>query len=129
MTYDFEAQKIDPRQKDGLYFGPSSGHLNPSKAEKIGMGGTYGYGASMNAWHLDSVAFWAGLEGYVWHSKTQFRKPAFEGDVTFIDGTVTDKREVSAFGVPTVTIETVMTTQDGDTILTGSAEVSLPFSR
>ncbi len=129
MTYDYEAQALDPRQKDGLYFGPSSGHLNPAKAEKIGMGGTYGYGASMNAWHLDSVAFWAGNDGYIWHSKTQFRKPAFEGDVTFVDGEVVEKFETSEFGLPTVRIKTRMTTQDGDTILTGTADVSLPHER
>jgi acyl dehydratase len=126
MTYDFNAQQLDPRQKDGLYHGPSSGHLNPAKAEKVGMGGAYGYGASMNAWHLDTVAYWAGHEGYIWHSKTQFRKPAFEGDVTFVAGKVVEKNENSAFGVPTVTVEVVMTTQDGDTILKGTAEVSLP---
>ncbi len=129
MTYNFEAQQFDPRQKDGLYFGPSSGHLNPAKAEKIGMGGTYGYGASMNAWHLDSVAFWAGNNGYIWHSKTQFRKPAFEGDVTFIEGEVVDKAETGEFGMPCVTIKTRMTTQEGDTILTGSAQVALPHAR
>ncbi|MEO6718589.1 MAG: MaoC family dehydratase N-terminal domain-containing protein [Novosphingobium sp.] len=126
MTYDFEAQKLDPRQKDGLYHGPSSGHLNPAKAEKIGMGGAYGYGSSMNAWHLDTVAYWAGHKGYIWHSKTQFRKPAFEGDITIIQGRVVGKSESSAFGVPTVTVEVVMKTQDGDTILKGTAEVSLP---
>lgn len=129
MTYDFDAQKIDPRQKDGLYHGPSSGHLNPAKAEKIGMGGAYGYGSSMNAWHLDTVAYWAGQDGYIWHSKTQFRKPAFEGDVTFVQSKVVDKTENSAFGMPTVTVEVVMTTQDGDTILKGTAEVSLPHGK
>lgn len=131
MTYDREAQKIDPRQKDGLYHGPSSGHLNPSKAEKIGMGGAYGYGASMNAWHLDSVAFWAGNDGYIWHSKTQFRKPAFEGDITYVDGEVIEKIENSEYGdgLPIVRIETRMTTQDGDTILKGTADVSLPKAK
>src|SRR3546814_3881532 len=53
MTYDHDARRIDPRQGDGLYHGPSSGHLNLEKASNIGMGGMYGYGASMNAWHVD----------------------------------------------------------------------------
>ena len=64
-----------------------------------------------------------------WHSRTQFRKPAFEGDVTFIDGEVVEKVETSEFGVPIVRIKTRMTTQDGDTILTGTADVSLPHVR
>ncbi|HEX7873021.1 MAG TPA: hypothetical protein VF475_08930 [Sphingobium sp.] len=54
MTYGHEARKIAPR-----------------------MGGAYGCGASMNAWHLDTIAYWAGHQGYIWHSKTQFRSPAF----------------------------------------------------
>ena len=72
------------------------------------------------------VAYWAGHEGYIWHSKTQFRSPAFEGDVTYVDAAVTDKQETSEFGMPVVTVETRMTTQDGATILKGSATVSLP---
>ncbi|GFE74410.1 MaoC family dehydratase N-terminal domain-containing protein [Novosphingobium sp. TCA1] len=126
MTYDFEARKIDPRQGDGLFHGPSSGHINPDKAEKVGMGGAYGYGSSMNAWHLDTVAYWAGHEGYIWHSKTEFRSPAFEGDITYVDAKVLDKQDNSEFGMPVVTVETRMTTQDGATILKGTAVVSLP---
>lgn len=126
MTYDFDARKIDPRQGDGLFHGPSSGHVNTEKAEKVGMGGVYGYGSSMNAWHLDTIAYWAGHDGYIWHSKTQFRSPAFEGDVTFVDCEVVDKQETSAFGIPVVTVQSKMTTQDGATILKGTGTVSLP---
>lgn len=125
MTYDFDMRKIDPRHGDGLFHGPSSGHINSEKAENVGMGGAYGYGSSMNAWHMDTVAYWAGLDGYVWHSKTQFRSPAFEGDVTFVDAEVVDKQDTSAYGMPIVTVKTRMTTQDGETILTGTADVSL----
>lgn len=126
MTYDFEARKIDPRQGDGLFHGPSSGHINADKAEKVGMGGVYGYGSSMNAWHLDTVAYWGGLDGYIWHSKTQFRSPAFEGDVTYVDGEVIEKIDNSEWGVPAVRVQTVMKNQNGDTILKGTAEVQLP---
>jgi acyl dehydratase len=127
MSYDFEARKVDPRQGDGLFHGPSSGHVNEEKAEKVGMGGVYGYGSSMNAWHLDTIAYWAGHEGYIWHSKTQFRSPAFEGDVTWVDCEVIEKKEQSPYGVPVVTVQSKMTTQDGETILKGVAEVELPW--
>jgi acyl dehydratase len=127
MTYDHEAGKIDPRKKDGLYHGPSSGHINSDKAEKIGMGGAYGYGASMGAWFHDYIAYWAGHDGYVWHSVTQFRSPAFEGDVTYIDGEVIEKIDLSPYGMPVVRLKVAMTTQDGDIILTGKAEVQLPY--
>ena len=127
MTYDFEARKIDPRHGDGLYHGPSSGHINPEKGEQVAMGGAYGYGSSMNAWHLDTVAYWAGHDGYIWHSKTQFRSPAFEGDVTYVDGEVIEKIDQSPYGCPLVKVQTKMTTQDGETILKGTAEVQLPY--
>jgi len=127
MSYDHEARRIDPRMGDGLYHGPSSGHINAEKAENVGMGGAYGYGASMNAWFLDTIAYWAGHEGYIWHSRTQFRSPAFEGDVTYIDGEVVDRMEASPFGFPVVQVQVKMTTQDGDTILSGKAEVQLPY--
>lgn len=127
MTYDFEARKYDPRQADGLFHGPSSGHINAEKAEKVGMGGVYGYGSSMNAWHLDTIGYWAGHRGYIWHSKTQFRSPAFEGDVTYVDCEVIEKKEQSAYGVPVVTVQSKMTTQEGETILKGVAEVELPL--
>lgn len=126
MSYDFEARKIDPRMADGLFHGPSSGHINSDKAEEIGMGGAYGYGASMNAWFVDYVAYWAGHNGFIWHSKSQFRSPAFEGDVTYLDGEVVDKIDVSPYGMSVVQVKVKQTTQEGDVILTGLAEVELP---
>jgi acyl dehydratase len=127
MTYDHEAREIDPREGDGLYHGPSSGHINADKAENVGMGGAYGYGASMNAWFLDYVAYWAGLDGYIWHSKSQFRSPAFEGDITYLDGEVVDKIDQSPQGCPVVRVKVKQSTQDGDTILSATAEVELPY--
>lgn len=127
MRYDYEARKVDPRQGDGLYHGPSSGHINADKAQDIGMGGAYGYGASMNAWFLDYVAYWAGQHGFVWHSKSQFRSPAFEGDVTYLDGEVVDKIELSPYGMPVVQVKVRQSTQGGDVILSATAEVELPY--
>ncbi len=92
----------------------------------IGMGGAYGYGASMNSWHVDTIACWAGHDGYIWHSKTQFRSPAFEGDVACVDCEVVDKTDHSQWDMPVVKVQSVMTTQDGDVILKGMADVELP---
>lgn len=126
MAYDWEARKIDPRMGDGLFYGPSSGHINADRGENVGMGGAYGYGASMNAWFVDYVAYWAGHEGYIWHTKSQFRSPAFEGDVTFLDGEVVDKQDMSPYGLPVVQVKVKQTTQSGDVILSGTADVALP---
>lgn len=127
MSYDWQARKVDPRMGDGLFHGPSSGHINADKGESIGMGGAYGYGASMNSWFNDYVAYWAGHNGFIWHTKCNFRSPAFEGDVTYLDGEVVEKIDQSPLGMPLVQIKVKQTTQEGEVILTGTAEVELPY--
>jgi len=52
----------------------------------------YGYGASMGAWIIDYAAAWAGEWGFITHSNSSYRNPAFTGDATFIDGEVIDIR-------------------------------------
>lgn len=127
MTYDEEAAKIDPRKRDGLFNGPSSGHINPDRAGKIGMFRAYGYGATMGAWFHDYVAYWAGHNGYIWHSKMQFRSPAFEGDATFINGEVVEKHDTSPYGTPVVVVKAKLVNQDGAVLVDGTAEVMLPY--
>lgn len=127
FSYDPEIIKIDPRMRDGLFTGPSSGHINPDRAGKIGMFRAYGYGATMGAWFHDYVAYWAGHDGYIWHSKSQFRSPAFEGDVTFIDGEVVEKRDASPYGTPVAVVRVQMTSQDGGPLVDATAEVQLPY--
>lgn len=127
FSYDPEIIKIDPRMRDGLFTGPSSGHINPDRAGKIGMFRAYGYGATMGAWFHDYVAYWAGHDGYIWHSKSQFRSPAFEGDVTYIDGEIIDKRDASPYGTPVAVVRVQMTSQDGGSLVDATAEVQLPY--
>ena len=91
--FDEEDAKIDPRKRDGLYVGPSRGHIDADKASEVGMARAYGYGATMGAWCTDYLAYWAGHDGMVRHSKADFRGPAFEGDVTYFDGEVIDKQD------------------------------------
>jgi len=125
--YDEEGAKIDPRKRDGLYLGPSRGHVDTAKGTEIGVPRAYGYGASMAAWTTDYLGYWAGYDGMVRHSKVQFRTPAFEGDVTYMDGEVTAKQPDSAWGVPLVPIKVQMTNQDGAVLAEGEAEVEVPI--
>lgn len=125
--FDEEDAKIDPRKRDGLYVGPSRGHIDAEKAEVVGMARAYGYGATMGAWCLDYLGFWAGHEGYVRHSKAGFRGPAFEGDVTYFEGEVVAKEVESAFGLPLVTVKLRLTNQDGGVLVDATAEVELPL--
>ncbi|MDE8653480.1 FAS1-like dehydratase domain-containing protein [Novosphingobium album (ex Liu et al. 2023)] len=125
--FDEELAKYDPRARDGLYVGPSRGHIDDSYAGEVGMSRAYGYGATMAAWNTDYLAFWAGHDGLVRHAKSDFRSPAFEGDVTYIDGEVVDKIEQSEWGVPIVQIKVKMTDQNGKTVVSSLNEVELPF--
>ena len=125
--FDEELALIDPRARDGLYLGPSRGHIDDSKASEVGMSRAYGYGATMAAWNTDYLAFWAGHDGMVRHAKSDFRGPAFESDVTFIDGEVVDKIENSQWGFPVVQVNVRMSNQAGTTVVTSLNEVELPY--
>jgi acyl dehydratase len=124
--FDEEGAKIDPRKRDGLYVGPSRGHIDDAKGAEIGVPRAYGYGATMGAWATDYLAHWAGHDGMVRHTKLSFRGPAFEGDVTFVDGEVTAKQPESAWGVPLIAVKLQMTNQDGGVLVDGYGEVELP---
>jgi acyl dehydratase len=125
--FDEEAAMIDPRLRDGLYVGPSRGHIDEKRAGEVGMARAYGYGATMGAWCIDTLAFWAGHDGMVRHSKAQFRAPAFEGDITYVDGEVVAKQAESSFGGPLVTVQLRMTNQDAAVLVDATAEVELPL--
>lgn len=128
MDRDHEASKIDPTLSDGLYHGPSRGHVQQQYAQLIGMPRGYGYGASMGAWVLDYLTNWAGDWGEVVHSNMSYRSPALTGDLTLLDGEVTaiDQDGPSSDGRPIATVEIVMTNQREEVMATGQAEVRLP---
>jgi len=126
MDRDLEGAREDPELGDGLYHGPSRGHTDEQHARLIGMPRGYGYGASMGAWVLDYVAAWAGDRGFVRHSAVQYRFPAFEGDLTLLDGEVTAVRRDATLGTGVATIQVTMTNQDGAVMAQGPVEVELP---
>ncbi|MBM7461374.1 MaoC family dehydratase N-terminal domain-containing protein [Rhodococcus coprophilus] len=125
--FDEEGAMIDPRKRDGLYVGPSRGHIDAEKAGEVGMARAYGYGATMGAWCTDYLANWAGHEGMVRHIKSDFRGPAFEGDVTYFDAEVVGKETDTTWGVPLVQIKLRLTNQDGNVLVSSTAEVELPL--
>jgi acyl dehydratase len=126
--FDEEGAKIDPRLRDGLYMGPSRGHVDSDKASVIGMPRAYGYGATMGAWVTDYVGYWAGNDGYVRYSNTSFRGPALEGDVTYMNAEVMEKLDESTWGVPLVRLAVTMANQDGFKLATGTVDVELPLN-
>jgi acyl dehydratase len=126
FAFDEEGAKIDPRLRDGLYLGPSRGHVDTDKASQIGVPRAYGYGATMGAWITDYASYWAGHDGFVRYSNASFRGPAYEGDVTYIEAEVAEKHEQSAWGVPLVRLEVKMFNQDEQTLATAKVDVELP---
>jgi acyl dehydratase len=126
MSRDREAAKIDPSHADGLYKGPSRGHVQEQYAQLIGMPREYGYGASMGAWILDYLANWAGEWGFVRHSNFQYRNPALTNDATWLNGEVASLVEDRHSGRPIALVRAVMTNQDGEVMATGQAEILLP---
>jgi acyl dehydratase len=123
---EIDAVGVDPGDNDGLYKGPSRGHADAEHATLIGMPRGYGYGASMGAWALDYIAYWAGARAFIRHSRIQYRFPPFEGDATLIDGEVTDIRDDKLLAVPIATIKVTMSNQDGSVLAAGDVEVELP---
>jgi hypothetical protein len=125
MDRDHEAAKVDPAFSDGLYHGPSRGHVQQQYAQLIGMPRGYGYGASMGAWIIDYLANWAGEWGDIVHSKMNYRSPALTGDVTYLNGEVTAV-ERDPNGQSVATVKVVMTNQREEVMASGEAEVRLP---
>jgi acyl dehydratase len=122
-----EMARIDPRFRDGLYTGPSRGHIDEARADEVGMARAYGYGATMGAWVTDYLAYWAGHDGFVRYVKSSFRGPAFEGDVTYFEAEVIDKQASPAWGVPLVSLSVKLTNQDGGVLVDARADVELPL--
>jgi hypothetical protein len=118
-------EKDNPELTDGAYIGPSRGHLFPRWARYIGMPRAYGYGASMGAWILDYLAGWAGEWGAVVHSNSAYRGPAFTGDITISNATVTGKL-VDDQGRSIVQVDFKMTNQLNTTMATAKADIELP---
>ncbi|RIK98149.1 MAG: hypothetical protein DCC71_21195 [Proteobacteria bacterium] len=122
MSRDLEAAAtLDPTLGDGLYHGPSRGHVQAEYARRIGMPRGYGYGASMGAWILDWLANWVGEHGSVLHSDMKYRAPALTGDVAWLNGTVRDLVD----GRRVAVVDAVMTNQRGDVLAQGAAELRL----
>jgi acyl dehydratase len=126
MSRDEEGAKIDPSNADGLYKGPSRGHVQPRYAQLIGLPRGYGYGASMGAWIIDYLSNWGGEWSFITHSNMQYRAPAFTGDATFLNGEVVGMSHDDPSGQPIATVKVVMTNQDDVVMAQGEAEVMLP---
>ena len=126
MDRDPEAAKIDPSINDGLYHGPSRGHVQKRYAQLIGMPRGYGYGATMGAWILDYLGNWGGEWSEIIHSKMSYRSPALVGDLTYLDGHVSSTGFDPDTGDPIAVVSVTMTNQRDEIMASGDAEIRLP---
>jgi hypothetical protein len=126
MSRDLEGAAIDPTLGDGLYYGPSRGHVQAKYAQLIGLPRGYGYGASMGAWILDYIGNWAGEWSDIVHSKMSYRTPAMTGDLTKLDGEVVEINHDDPSGQPMSKIHIVMSNHEGAVLAEGDALVRLP---
>ena len=92
------------------------------------MARAYGYGATMAAWNTDYLAFWAGHDGMVRHAKSDFRTPAFEGDITYLRGRGgRQDREERTGASRSCRSRSRMTNQEGSKVVVSTNEVELPY--
>jgi hypothetical protein len=126
MSRDMTRSQVVPVFGDGLYNGPSRGHVQQRYAQLIGMPRGYGYGSSRGAWILDYLGNWAGEWGYVVHSNAQFRSPAHTGDLTTLSGTVTGKEVDAATGEHLVEVLFTMMDQHEAIMARGKVKIALP---
>ncbi|MBS1847847.1 MAG: MaoC family dehydratase N-terminal domain-containing protein [Actinobacteria bacterium] len=121
---DRRVERMNPELTDGAYYGPSRGHLQPRWAAHVGMPRGYGYGASMGAWIINHVSGWAGEWGEIVEVTSQYRNPAFTGDITVITGEVTEAWVERRHHRVRVHVE--MTNQDDATLAKADVVVELP---
>jgi hypothetical protein len=126
MTRNDSRASVVPAMGDGLYHGPSRGHVQQRYAQLIGMPRGYGYGASMGAWILDYLQNWAGEWGQIVHSNAQYRSPALTGDVTSLTGIVTGKEVDTTTGANLVEVQYTMMDQNESIMARGKAKIALP---
>jgi len=121
---DHAMERINPELTDGAYFGPSRGHLFSRYAQHIGMPRGYGYGASMGSWVLDYLGGWAGEWGSIVHCNSQYRGPAFIGDITIMTAEITEKT-IDEEGRHIVKVKCLMSNQSNTTLATARASIAL----
>ena len=126
MTRNDNRATVVPVLGDGLYHGPSRGHVQQRYAQLIGMPRGYGYGASMGAWILDYLQNWAGEWGQIVHSNAQYRSPALTGDLTSLTGIVTGKEVDTTTGASLVEVQYTMMDQNESVMARGKAQIALP---
>jgi acyl dehydratase len=103
---------------------PERVHWDEAFALEVGAPGAYDYGPERCSWLTHQVTNWMGDDGFLRKAKCQIRRHNPDGDVIFIDGTVT--RKFVEDGKHLIEISQQATTHRGELSANGSAIVELP---
>ena len=127
MRRDLEKAEVDPALADGLYYGPSAGTCRGSTRRSSGCrAGT----ATARRWACGSstTSPTGRASGRsITHTKIQYRAPALTGEVTFLDGTVSDVSDDPTDPESKVaTVDVEMKTHTGQTMAKGPVRVRFP---
>jgi acyl dehydratase len=103
---------------------PERVHWDHDFALEVGAPGAYDYGPERCSWLTHHITNWMGDDGFLRTSKCQIRRHNPDGDVLFIDGTVTGKRVEQGEHIVEITQKVI--THRGELSATGTATVVLP---
>jgi hypothetical protein len=99
-------------------------HWDEAFALEVGAPGAYDYGPERCSWLTHHVTNWIGDAGFLHKSKCQIRRHNPDGDVIFIDGSVT--RKFVQDGKHYIEIQQEALTHRGELSAMGSSIVELP---
>jgi acyl dehydratase len=111
--------------EQGIPEPPARGHWDNEFARKIGVPAAYDYGPERVAWACTLFTYWCGDDGWLKGLHVEVRRFNLMGDLTTVEGTVTDKR-VDEDGDHIVKCEFHAHDQRGEEHTTGHATIVLP---
>jgi acyl dehydratase len=103
---------------------PERVHWEEEFAHMVGAPGAYDYGPERASWLTHHCTNWMGDAGFLRQAKSQIRRHNPEGDIVFIDGSITKKYEENGHFL--VEISQRARTYNDETSATGVAIVELP---
>jgi acyl dehydratase len=103
---------------------PERVHWDEDFALEVGAPGAYDYGPERCSWLTHQMTNWIGDDGFLHKSSCQIRRHNPDGDVIFIDGTVTKKFEEN--GKKYIEVEQKATTHRGELSAFGNSVAQLP---
>jgi len=125
FRFDEEDAMIDPRKRDGLLRrAVGAATSTPTGQLRSAWPAAYGYGATMGAWCTDYLPTGQVNDGIVRHTKATSRT-GVRGDVHLLRRRGGRQAARHGVGVPLVQVKLRLTNQNGETLVTCTAEVEL----